>query len=482
MDYDWLVTLRRQHPGWRLLAADHGPLVAAFLHRCFIESNQRTLAEAELAAQLDDYLYALRRQLGESAYPKSGRAYLGDWAGDERGWLRKYYPPGDDEPHYDLAPATEKAIRWLDSLQGQRFIGAESRLLTMFDLLHDMAEGAEADPRLRIDELNRRKQAIEQEIESIEAGHVRLMDATGLRERFLQISDLAHGLLADFRQVEQNFRILDRQVREKVAAWEGGKGDMLEDVFGEHDSIADSDQGRSFRAFWDFLMSPARQEELSGLLEKVLTLDAVRELKPDPRFKRVHYDWLDAGEVTLRTVARLSEQLRRYLDDQAWLENRRIMQLIHMLEQHALALRDTTEDISGMMLDETAPVLNLPMERPLFRPPVKPHIDEGPLASGDADLDAAALFDQFHVDRAALAAVLRRSLQTRDQITLARLLESHPLERGLAELVTWLALAADDPHAVIDETRHATLDWCDRQGVQRRATVPEVIFTRHAHE
>src|SRR5699024_4423731 len=135
------------------------------------------------------------------------------------------------------------------------------------------------------------------------------------RERFLQMSDTARGLLADFRQVEQNFRELDRQVREKVAAWEGGKGDMLAEVFGERDAIADSDQGRSFRAFWDFLMSPARQEELSELLARVLALEPVLALNPDTRLQRVHYDWLEAGEVTLRTVARLSEQLRRYLDD-----------------------------------------------------------------------------------------------------------------------------------------------------------------------
>ncbi|HET7266813.1 MAG TPA: DUF3375 family protein, partial [Oleiagrimonas sp.] len=106
MDYDWLIALRRQHPGWRLLAADHGPLVAAFLHRSFIAPNQRTLAEAELGSRLEDFLFALRQQLGEDAFPKPARAYLNDWAGDERGWLRKYYPPGDDEPHYDLAPAT----------------------------------------------------------------------------------------------------------------------------------------------------------------------------------------------------------------------------------------------------------------------------------------------------------------------------------------------------------------------------------------
>lgn len=73
-------------------------------------------------------------------------------------------------------------------------------------------------------------------------------------------------------------------------------------------------------------MSEARQEELEALLAKVLALDAVRELKPDRRIGPVRYDWIAAGESTQATVARLSSELRRYLDDKVWLENRRIMQ------------------------------------------------------------------------------------------------------------------------------------------------------------
>jgi Protein of unknown function (DUF3375) len=52
---------------------------------------------------------------------------------------------------------------------------------------------------------------------------------------------------------------------------------------GERDLIADSDQGRSFRAFWDFLMSHARQEELTQLLDRVLHLPSSKNnsLCPD---------------------------------------------------------------------------------------------------------------------------------------------------------------------------------------------------------
>ena len=198
----------------------------------------------------------------------------------------------------------------------------------MFELLRQLAEGTETDPAARVAELERRRTRIDREIARIKTGIVPIIDATGVRERFLQITGTAQGLLSDFRAVEQNFRTLDRAARERIATWEGGKGDLLVEIFGQRDAIADSDQGRSFRAFWDFLMSPERQEELSALLEKVFALDAVRELKPDRRILRVHYDWLAAGEVTQRTIAKLSAELRRYLDDKAWLENRRIMEIL----------------------------------------------------------------------------------------------------------------------------------------------------------
>lgn len=49
---------------------------------------------------------------------------------------------------------------------------------------------------------------------------------------------------------------------------------------GERDAIADSDQRRSFRVFWGFLMSSCRQGELSALLERVLSLEPVANSSP----------------------------------------------------------------------------------------------------------------------------------------------------------------------------------------------------------
>lgn len=459
MDYATLDILRRNHPAWRLLRSDHAPLVAAFLHRVFIEANIRTMAQADLVETLEDQLYTLREQLGERAFPKSAQVYLNDWADNDKGWLRKFYPHDSDDPHFDLTPATEKALSWLAGLSERAFVATESRLLTIFELLRQMTEGSETDPRTRIAELQKRRDTIDMQIDRIRDGDIPLLDDTALKDRFQQLLQLARDLLSDFREVEHNFRMLDRKVRERIARWDGSKGALLEQIMGERDAITNSDQGKSFRAFWDFLMSRRRQEDLTQMLERVLELPAVAELNPDPRLRRVHYDWLEAGEHTQRTVARLSEQLRRFLDDQAWLENRRIMQILHDIESKALAVREMPPGSDFIFLDDSAADIDLPMERPLYKPPVKPNIADVQLLEGEADLDAAALFAQVVVDRAELVRHLRQALQSRSQISLEELVRTRPLRQGLAELIAYLQLAGDRPNTVVDETVHDTIEW-----------------------
>jgi len=65
----------------------------------------------------------------------------------QRGWLRRYYPTGQDELHYDLTSSTELAIDWLLGLNQRNFIGTESRLMTVFDLLHQIVDGTELNSR-----------------------------------------------------------------------------------------------------------------------------------------------------------------------------------------------------------------------------------------------------------------------------------------------------------------------------------------------
>ena len=51
---------------------------------------------------------------------------------------------------------------------------------------------------------------------------------------------------------------------------------------------------------------------------------------------------------------------------------------------------------------------------------------------------------------------------------------------GLAEVVAYFSIAADDPAAIINDTARQTLTWIDENGMRRQATLPTVIFSRPA--
>lgn len=486
-DFATLNGMRQHNPAWRLLCSDHAPLILSFLHQVFVRPNVRNLEAESMAEALEDTLYAIRQHLDDTAFPRTAREYLEEWASPDKGWLRKFYQPGKDTALFDMTPTTEKALSWLEQLADRSFVGTESRLRTLFDLLRQMNEGTQSDPDQRLADLLQRRADIDAEIARIQNGDLALMDDTGIKERFAQFTRMARDLLADFREVEHNFRRLDRAVRERVALWDGTKGALLDEILTQHDLINESDQGRSFQAFWNFLMSNSRQEELSQQLEHILSLPVIAAMQPDPRLRRIHYDWLEAGDHTQRVVAQLSHRLRQFLDTQNRQETRRIMEILHNIETHAFALRpylaDSLPHEALIELDAMAATPDLVMERPLYAPPHPTVLSLEPMLEEIADdADPTALYEQIVVDKLRLTENIQQALAEAPQISLAALLRRHPLEQGLSELVAYLQLSSERFESLIDEKTNDHVSWdimtADGSSITRHATLQRVIFVR----
>ena len=476
-----LEHLRATHPAWRLLRYERASLAIAFLHHGFVRPNTRAVAEEAAIELLDDLLYALRSDESDrDQVSKSARDYLMEWASDERGFVRRYYPLGSEEPHFAVTPGAERAIVWLESLGQSSFVGTESRLRTAIELLRQLDIGTEKNAAIHLNDLHQRRREIDQEIARVESGDVRLLDDRAVAERFQQFLSLARELLADFRQVEENFRILDRHVRERIAQWDGSKGQLLSEVFGERDVIAASDQGSSFRAFWEVLSSVSNQDELTVRLGRVMSLEPIVALGPDRRIRRIHHDWFNAGDHTQRTVAALTAQLRRFIDDKTWLENRRIVELLRVIEQNAIAVRDSPPAGQFGSIASTAADIALPMERRLANPPGSTSIDVDEFLQ-PVDADLTALFADSGVDTMALADHVDDFLVDRSQITLAEVCAHHPLAAGLAELIAYVQLRDDRfDHAFLEEHRdRISLSATDDDDATIRfVDMPRVVFVR----
>ena len=478
---DEVVVLRRANPAWRLLASDNAAAVCVFIDRAFLETGARAVPEAVLADVLADVVDEVNAADPDSM-PRDPRDYLGDWCGDGFGWLRRYYPAGNDEPVYDLLPAAESAVVWAKGLARSRsFIGTESRLLQVVSLLDQIIEGSQADPDERIRMLEERRADIDAQIEAIRSGEVLTLGAAALRDRYQTLSSTARGLLGDFRAVEEDFRGLDRQTRERIAQWDGPRGALLDEVLGRRNFITSGETGASFSGFYDFLFDPGRWERFQSLLRAVAEMPEVAGV--DDGLPAIARDWLAGAEAVQRTIARLSGQMRRFLEEQGYAENRRIGALVHRIEANAVRVRDYQPSRPDFMeLVEPRGDISLPMDRTMFDPPVKLRFDDPSVAAAPSDEQVEAMVELFawqRIDKARVREVIAETLRDYGGgLSLADLLVLAPLSEGLAELVTVLEVAQEQEWMVeVDQGAVDVVEWREPdRGRVRVARVPRVIL------
>ena len=213
-------------------------------------------------------------------------------------------------------------------------------------------------------------------------------------------------------------------------------------------------------------------------MERATQIEALATQEGLHSITSMQKDWLPAVEQTQSTVRQLSAQIRRLLDDKVFLENKRIMALIRNIESSAVAVRATPPqgafaDLAG----HNVPV-SLPFERPLYEPSRQTPINDAVDVAEDLDVDAHALFDQFHVDPQKLEANIDSVLADAEQATLSDVTDAFPLSQGLAELVTYFQLATESQSALIDSGSSQTLSWTLPDGSLREATVEKIIFVR----
>ena len=141
----------------------------------------------------------------------------------------------------------------------------------------------------------------------------------------------------------------------------------------------------------------------------------------------------------------------------------------------ALALRDRQPAGEVAELDDLKAAVSLPMSRRLYEPARAITLVTGPVADGDEAFDADALFTQFTVDTERLRAQIARAMSGKGQASLAEVVRSHPVTQGLAEVVTYLALA-DADRALFDDDQRQSIAWDDTT-----VDLPQVVFTEESH-
>ncbi len=474
-EVDWIL---ENNKTLTLFKKDNASLIISFLYHSFKVKNKSSYLSNDLISNLSDYLFKINNDndSGKERFPMEAKVYLENWA--KEGFLRQTYIKEDAV--FELTPATEKALNWLTELNKPEFVGAESRLLQIFNLLRELSIKSSDDIELRKYELLKEKSKIDEELLKIQSGEYEKFDERLIKEKFSLLEESVGKLLSDFRQIEENFRSLNTKAREDQIKKNLTKGKYLKELFMDQDIIMNTPQGKSFEAFYDFLMNPGKQEELDELIDKILALDELKDLKNNNQIGMLKENLVDSGDKVNKTTRSLSEQLRRFLDSTSFQESKRVLEIINEIEAVSLSLKNNPPAEKDFMLIDDKPKLSFPMEFELFSEDRKIKFNTGNIEISDETFEVEALFKQQYIDPKELMERIESLLKNKKQITLKEIVEEIPVEKGLAEIIAYFSIATNKEKnlkAVINEEQKERIPYFIKNE-RFEVEIPQTIFIK----
>jgi len=484
MNYHTIAVLHKNDPAIVALRKEWLPLAVGFLHYAFKSKHEVTLPQETFGEQLDLYLEHINAELpAEAQYRHSYNFYLDRWSGeDDLVRVRNL----EDGYVVQLSPYAERLLDWFETMQSRSMIGTESRLRTILTLLDEVITQSTEDVEARLRQLDDKRRQIETEIARIEATQqVEGLTDVQIRERLDQISTMATQLLRDFSLVEERFREMARTIQQAQLNPDTRRGEILGTALEADEQLEASDEGQSFRAFYQLLTRPQQRDRLDELIDTTFEMPRLAPFVGDnTMLQRLTSHLLDAGERVNRSNQRLAEHLRRIVDTRNVTESRRVQALSgeikHLVSQIQPEARKPLLSPRRQFFSlEGEPEIDLPLARPLFDPPPRLLATERPRpASAQLDVDAlATLYDTFFINEQALHGNIKRLLMSRPAVTLAELVESYPVSQGIAEVIAYIQIAAREPQHEVDRTASQTIIiQTPKDNQQKSITIPTVVF------
>ena len=341
MEFEYLKSL----PAFKLLRSDNFSFFLGFFYYAFKENDKLTHSELEI--KLDDYMFEF--DLGVKA-PKE---YIEDMV--KAGYLKRFFEK--DTLYYELTKDVYKVMEFVGSLEKREFIGSETKFNILLELL-DKLNFETLDKNEKIEVLKAKIKLIEKEIERIKKEDV-VLDERRVKELIFEFLNISKKLLFDFSEIEESFVTLNKQTKEKIIG-STKKADVLEFVFNSEERIKNSDEGKSFLAFWQLLESK-KSEEMDEIIDKIIEKTKLKDAQINA-LQNFKNDLRGGGYKILNLINKLIEQLRIFIDEKIYLEHKRVKELIENISSKIIKNGAFVEmELENLKFD-----INLPFEREFF--------------------------------------------------------------------------------------------------------------------
>lgn len=471
-------------PGVALLRARSCHIILDFFTSIFDESAP--ISHENIHSQLAEFLNTHGVESDEESdiqssdtYEEKAVKYIKKWI--DSGYLTNFRDD-DGEIYYDLSSHSSKVIDWLSSLKREEYIGTESKFKSIITQLKELVEYTNEDKEKRLQLLQDKKLEIEQQIQRLKAGEdVKIFEEFEIVPRFKQISKLAKELLSDFKEVDNNFKTIIKEIYQQQIDPTLNKGKILQYTFDALDELKSSSQGKSFYAFWEFLLAREMQSELEALIDDLFRTLKERNIDNDDTFLQNMISYLyESGRKVYQTNDRMADKLSRIIRESDSSKSGMTKRIIQEIKNKLVEVskNNIKPDISLVIDDETE--ISIPFERKITFERAEDITYQSMPESNELSIADFAtlgkLFGNVAVDRKLLEENIRESLNGQGQITLNDVVERHPLKQGLPELFAYFGVLNHFPHKSINEEKLYAVVFDNKNN--KYIQIPEIIISR----
>ncbi len=486
-DSSKILEILNNSPSVELLRLRNREMIFEFLINTF-SREQGSISAENIHNQLADFLEYKQVENDEDieinafdTYEEKAKKYILNWT--NKGFLTNY-PDEQGEVFYELSANSSKTIDWLASLKKEEFVGTESKFNNIFNQLKELVEFTNEDAEKRIVLLEEKKLEIEQQIQRIKIGEdVKVFEEFEIVPRFNQLNQSAKELLSDFKEVEDNFKEITKGIYQKHADGSLTKSDILEFTFDALEALKESQQGKSFYAFWSFILNPELQNRWENLTKELYkTLEEKSIPINDPFLKGMKKHLHGSGQKVYKANDKMAEKLSRIIRESESSKSEATKSVIQKIKKQLVELskakRRKKAEISFEL--ETDFEINILFERKLtFEQKEEITYTNNPQVA-DEDITSSnhlsKLFSQSNIDKELLRKRIKTILKEKSQTTLLDVVENYGgLEKGLPELFGYIGIVKEFKHSInLEKTQNMLFDIDNKKQIK----IPEIILTK----
>lgn len=466
----------RLRPMWSLLASDNAPETIGYLQLLLYDQNQ----SLPISLFIERLKLMLNDMSAETISDAQVQARMNTWR--NAGYIAIRYTEGQEEPVVELSAAAHEAIRFIAGQRVNRVSPTESRLELVIHAIRKLVMDTDKNEADRIARLQEDKRRIEEEIEAVRAGHFDAISEVEIKAQIYDLLQMLENLNGDFYRVRDRFRDLSEQLHEDILRNEGTASSILSDFFAGYDRIGDSEEGKTFRAFYAFLNDPQAIAQIEDALEALQTRDfwsgSVSENdKRDILYMRRHLN--ERARETQNIMRLLASSLKHLVQSRDYLQSRRLVQLIAEAKREALGAREkipALAKVSQVLQSSVSVSSSASLE--LFDPETEATVSPM-LKASEAQVDLAALSARIQaaeINYPWLKDCVTDVLSRKEVATVADVLTAHPAAQGLASVVGLISLAVR--YGEVKPELNEKITWQNRFNETVSAHIPLLIFSQ----